>query len=564
MSNSKAIGQFFGAFDPVNWHAHVIGGMDSINKPRGNFVQAMFIQKPIQFGLSVLAIGSGALAIIREIISGLGKLLVTPLTLAIGTVRVVTWSRFAQSFYNHLPGWQSLVLTAHRVMLQFTGIVCTALGGAFFLFNGTRFTVKCQINLGNYARYFPENKKAKQAIEDPLPAAEEPQHAPAAPLVPPPITLAPSAAVEQGPAGHPAAALAEQNVIVIPPAAPVATRRPVETVTPAENPKAWWENLEAIKKNQIKNWACKKDQIAVPEIPGLQNRLEALNQAAKPVAELNKSIRFNETHHYQVEACPANSEETLQFLKNLAQIRSNLVVTLSSEGDKWWKQKKRQLSEILSIELEKDGADHYASVLPEGTPSGSERIIKRVFALKQNGQVLRRITQYHYEGWKANTAPDPDRLNLLVDQIQGDEAPIVVQCANGRGASAVFIACHWLKYKVEEKERSDPATVPKIRIEKLILQMRSIHPGMVHEASHLQAIYKSLAKRFTPHRAVALARRVSKSTLDRTPQSVKTIANVAFKALAWGPCKLIGKGLSWWNGSTLTTPIPPTPATLHP
>ena len=150
MSNSKAIGQFFGAFDPVNWHRHVIGGMDSINKPRRNLMQTVFVQKPVQFGLSVLAIGSGSLAIVREILCALGQLLVTPVTLVFGTVRVLTWSDFAQPLYNHLPGIQSLLLTAHRVMLQFTGIVCSALGGAFSLFYGTRFSVKCQIALGIY------------------------------------------------------------------------------------------------------------------------------------------------------------------------------------------------------------------------------------------------------------------------------------------------------------------------------------------------------------------------------------------------------------------------------
>lgn len=552
MSNSKAIGQFFGAFDPVNWHAHVIGGMDSINKPRGNFIQTLFVQKPVQFGLSVLSIGSGALAIVREILCALGKLLVVPLTLAVGTVRVVTWSRFAQPLYHHLPGFYSLAGTAHRVMLQFTGIICSALGGAFFLFQGTRFTVRCQLDLGNYERYVPEKKKAKP-LEYPAPAViEPPKAAEAAPHIPQPATYVPSLVVDLPPQMPPPA-----PVPAIPDFIPAATAGVVPAVPPpvtAVNPKEWWHGLDHVLRNRIANWTCKMEQIAVPDTPGLQNRLDVLNQASKPAIEQTRIIKFRETHQYQVEACPKNRQEIVQFLQNLAQSRNSLVVTLSNEGEHWWKllREPLPLPENMSIEWEKDEAGHHpAEVLPVGTESGYERIIKRIFVVKQGGNVMHRITQYHYDGWRA----DPARLNLLVDEIdkvRGSETPIVIQCSDGKGASGVFIACHWLKYKVEDKKLNDPATMPRVKIEKLILQMRSMQTGMVHETAHLQAIYKTLAKRFTPYKAVAFVKAV-------TPRSVKTITNVALKGLGWVPNRLI----KWWYGSKPAPPIPP-PITLHP
>ncbi|MCE5315934.1 MAG: tyrosine-protein phosphatase, partial [Parachlamydia sp.] len=266
-------------------------------------------------------------------------------------------------------------------------------------------------------------------------------------------------------------------------------------------------------------------------------------------AEPNRTIKFHEAHDYQVEACPRTRQESLQFLSNLAQGRSSLVVSLSDEGEHWWKLLRdvTPLDHGLTMEWEKDAAGHHpAEVLPAGTASGAQRIIKRILVVKQGGQEVRRINQYHYEGWRAETIPDPARLNLLIDQIKGEEAPIVVQCADGRGASGVFIACHWLKYKVEDKKIKDPATVPKIKIEKIILQMRTMRSGMVHEPTHLQAIYKTLAKRFTPYRAVALAK-------AWTPTTVKNISKFALNGF-W----------AWWGGKKTVTPIPPPPVILHP
>ena len=528
MSTTKQIGKFFNGLDPVTWHRHVMDGLNTINKQHSNPVKTVIVQKPVQFGVSIVAVASGSLAFLREGAVIAGKVLATPLTLTVGAVRVLTWSHIAEKPYQLLPGVKSITETAHRAASQAAGVIFSAIGGLSFLIGGTQFNVERQVHLGNYS----QKRKVKPLYYPPPVVIEANEIQRSQPVHPAIVVRSPE---KESTPSEP------QKIISIrtSPHEPIKSPEvPLQKSVPAEEK----QNL----KKQIEGYRCALDKLDVPSQQELKKCLELMKKSGQGEILSSHRMAFG-GYVYIPSAGPKTLEETRSFITDFAKSDAQLVVTLNTDEDllqPWWRacEKPFPIGNGMTIERIIKGAGYEEEVIPTNASVKEERIVKRTFSvIDASGMVVRKLTQLHYENWVGTS--EPSYFNNLQDRamaVSPKGAPIFVHCQDGRDRSGAFIAAHSLS-----KTESDKKFV---NIPTRILKMRKFKSEMVSSEYCLQAIYRSLRHRFKPplhQRFADLFSSVLKSKEEPPVPSQKAAAEAPGKTGYFARC--------WsWFGETAT------------
>lgn len=507
MSINKIAAHLVSGMDPINWHSQVIDAMNEVNHTSYSLLGKIVIQKPVQFGLNVVALGTGHLALVREILAALGKIVIClPLKLLAGIVRVLTLSDFTKGVYDSIPGFSSLWETAKRVGCQALGIFCSLAGAFFFFSRGSELNVRQQDWLGNYRR-----ATVHKELENPC---EEP----------PPVILPPAKSTPAVPIALPPAAVAPQGNAAL----------SQTTAVPAEVPVA---ESQAEEPDPCTYPDCDLKDLCEPSPEDLQAILKWALENRKP----RSSRLYLGENWYQLRQHPTKELERTELLKTIVSDNVHVLVSFGDPGQKGWEITRGAV--VLAKESPSD-QEHtivpawddksviYENIYPEKAREGEPRIIVRKYIL--DGPSDKCFYQLHCQA----KAPSPElfcQLNKLVDHYhKHDLSDIVVQ--GNSDLSAILAVTHSLFGKAS------------FNIPESIREIKPM-PHAVENSEEWRLVYKTLIYAKSqqgvpwPHKLVTgplniarTASKLSQQGLTSTPTLVSSVVrSVSWAALRFWP-----------------------------
>lgn len=201
-------------------------------------------------------------------------------------------------------------------------------------------------------------------------------------------------------------------------------------------------------------------------------------------AQAPQVVHIANTSHYRVDTLS-------EFIDMTLASGSKTIVTLLNTAEKGKADDYWSLPTKLSL---------HRMLVPEEqvalmeSPRG-ERLVRRTLAVRDaDGNVIERITQFHYEHWRDQSPPNEELFHQFLDALEKHEekGPLVTHCSAGVGRTGTFIAALGLRKSIREKLQRNPDLKPTINIAQAMLELRLQRDMMIQTEDQYVAIHTAI------------------------------------------------------------------------